>query len=69
MISLAAGDDAARGIQLFAEYDPQPPFDSGSPAKAPPHIVQATRERVRGIVEQRRAALQARMARAAGQAA
>ena len=30
-----AGDDVARGIQLSIEYDPQPPFDSGSVAKAP----------------------------------
>jgi transcriptional regulator GlxA family with amidase domain len=33
-----AGDDAARAIQLAIEYDPEPPFDSGSPAKAAPHI-------------------------------
>jgi transcriptional regulator GlxA family with amidase domain len=29
-----AGDDIARAIQLGIEYDPQPPFDSGSVAKA-----------------------------------
>jgi putative intracellular protease/amidase len=29
-----AGDEAARAIQLGIEYDPQPPFDSGSLAKA-----------------------------------
>ena len=34
-----AGDDIARAIQLFIEYDPQPPFDSGSKAKAGPEIV------------------------------
>ena len=34
------GDDFARAIQLAIEYDPQPPFDSGSPAKAPEHIVE-----------------------------
>jgi transcriptional regulator GlxA family with amidase domain len=31
-----AGDDVARAIQLGIEYDPQPPFDSGSLARAPP---------------------------------
>ena len=30
-----AGDDVAQAIQLGIEYDPQPPFDAGSPAKAP----------------------------------
>jgi putative intracellular protease/amidase len=29
-----AGDDVAKAIQLGIEYDPQPPFDSGSKAKA-----------------------------------
>jgi transcriptional regulator GlxA family with amidase domain len=30
-----AGDEVAQAIQLGIEYDPQPPFDAGSPAKAP----------------------------------
>lgn len=30
-----AGEDVARTIQLGIEYDPQPPFDAGSPDKAP----------------------------------
>jgi putative intracellular protease/amidase len=38
-----AGDDVAQGIQLGIEYDPQPPFDAGSPLKAPPHVVEAVR--------------------------
>ncbi len=29
-----AGEEAARVIQLGLEYDPQPPFDSGTPEKA-----------------------------------
>lgn len=29
-----AGEEAAKLIQLGCEYDPQPPFDCGSPAKA-----------------------------------
>ncbi|HSV53479.1 MAG TPA: DJ-1/PfpI family protein [Burkholderiaceae bacterium] len=60
-IALACDDDTAKSIQLFAEYDPQPPFDCGSPAKAPPHIVQAMRARVDGVVKERREALMARM--------
>jgi putative intracellular protease/amidase len=38
-----AGDDVAQAIQLGIEYDPQPPYDSGSPDKAPPHVVQIVR--------------------------
>jgi putative intracellular protease/amidase len=34
-----AGDDIAQAIQLGIEYDPQPPFDAGSPKKAPRHVV------------------------------
>ena len=42
-----AGDDAARSIQLIIEYDPQPPYDAGSPAKAGPELV----EGLRGLLE------------------
>ena len=31
-----AGTDVARAVQHGMEYDPQPPFDSGSLAKASP---------------------------------
>jgi transcriptional regulator GlxA family with amidase domain len=34
-----AGDDVAMAIQLGIEYDPQPPFDAGSPHKAPAHVL------------------------------
>ncbi|HEY7295509.1 MAG TPA: DJ-1/PfpI family protein [Dehalococcoidia bacterium] len=40
-----AGDDVAQSIQLAIEYDPQPPFDAGSPEKAPTAIVEAARRR------------------------
>jgi putative intracellular protease/amidase len=33
-----AGDEIAQAIQLGIEYDPQPPFDSGSVAKAPASV-------------------------------
>jgi cyclohexyl-isocyanide hydratase len=38
-----AGEDAAKAIQLGIEYDPQPPFDAGSPEKAGPEIAQRVR--------------------------
>ena len=40
-----AGDDMARAIQLGIEYDPEPPFDSGSTSKAAPEIVEMARKR------------------------
>jgi len=38
-----AGDDVAQAIQLGIEYDPEPPFHSGSVSKAPPEIVELVR--------------------------
>jgi transcriptional regulator GlxA family with amidase domain len=34
-----AGDEEAKRIQLAIEYDPHPPYESGSPATASPEIV------------------------------
>ena len=45
LVQRVAGDEVAQAIQLSIEYDPQPPFDAGSPAKAPEPIVQLVRER------------------------
>ena len=33
----------AQAVQLGIEYDPDPPFDSGSPEKAPAEIVELVR--------------------------
>jgi len=44
------GDKVAQAIQLGIEYDPQPPHDAGSPAKAPAVIVEAMRARSRFIL-------------------
>ena len=38
-----AGPDVAQAIQLGIEYDPQPPFDAGSPEKAPSELVDLIR--------------------------
>jgi transcriptional regulator GlxA family with amidase domain len=42
-----AGRRAAEAIQLGIEYDPQPPFDAGAPAKAPVEVVELLRSRSR----------------------
>jgi putative intracellular protease/amidase len=38
-----AGDRSAQALQLLLEHDPQPPFDAGSPDKAPADVVEAMR--------------------------
>ncbi|MDA2806756.1 DJ-1/PfpI family protein [Nocardiopsis suaedae] len=38
------GEEFAQALQLAVEYDPQPPYDAGSPAKAPEHLVRILRE-------------------------
>lgn len=40
LVASAVGEDLARTLQLGIEYDPQPPFDSGSPARAPRSAVE-----------------------------
>jgi putative intracellular protease/amidase len=44
LMAQIAGDEFAKTIQLMIEYDPQPPFDAGSPTKAPAEIVAQLRE-------------------------
>jgi cyclohexyl-isocyanide hydratase len=40
LLAKMRGDEAAKLSQLAMEYDPQPPFDSGSPKKAGPALTQ-----------------------------
>ncbi len=47
LAATVAGETVAQAIQLGIEYDPQPPFDAGSPAKAPRAIVEAVRSHSR----------------------
>ena len=43
-----AGDEVAQAIQLGIEYDPDPPFDAGSPAKASAEVIELVRGAERG---------------------
>jgi transcriptional regulator GlxA family with amidase domain len=43
LVARMKGPELAQAIQLGIEYDPEPPFDSGSTAKAPPEIVDMVR--------------------------
>ncbi len=52
-----AGPDHARAVQLALEYDPAPPFDAGSPAKAGPALVEVYTARANRLAPTRRADL------------
>ncbi|MFE9931112.1 DJ-1/PfpI family protein [Streptomyces sp. NPDC005533] len=39
LLGRIAGDEVAQTVQLMTEYDPQPPYDAGSPEKAPAGLV------------------------------
>ena len=43
LLGLSHGPAVAQAVQLALEYDPQPPFDAGSPAKAPADIGELVR--------------------------
>ena len=43
LVGREAGPKVAEAVQLGIEYDPDPPFDAGSPEKAPPAVVEAVR--------------------------
>jgi transcriptional regulator GlxA family with amidase domain len=43
LVARIAGEELAQAIQLGMEYDPQPPFQAGSPEQAPAAIVEAVR--------------------------
>jgi transcriptional regulator GlxA family with amidase domain len=40
LVGQEVGPEVAQAVQLGIEYDPQPPFDAGSPDKAPEAIVE-----------------------------
>ncbi|WP_422927221.1 DJ-1/PfpI family protein [Singulisphaera sp. PoT] len=50
LIAEICGEDVAQRVQLTAEYAPAPPFNSGTPEEAPPHILAAVNDRLAGMV-------------------
>lgn len=44
LVGILAGDQVAQAIQLGIEYDPEPPYQAGSVAKAPPELVAFVRD-------------------------
>lgn len=43
LVGREVGPEVAQAVQLGIEYDPDPPFDAGSPEKAPAEIVELVR--------------------------
>lgn len=56
LIAEIAGDGVAQAVQLGVEYDPQPPFDSGSPDKALAKVLARVKAIYEDGMEERRAA-------------
>jgi cyclohexyl-isocyanide hydratase len=55
LAAILEGEAVAREIQLQIEYDPDPPFDSGSPKTAAPETLAALKSRLAKLNEERRA--------------
>lgn len=53
LVAQLRGDAAAQTIQLSMVYAPEPPFNAGTPASAPPEIYAAMRDSVSAITAQR----------------
>jgi len=50
--ALLRNENYAKAVQLYLEYDPAPPFDSGSPEKAPAEVKRFLDEMFTGLREQ-----------------
>jgi cyclohexyl-isocyanide hydratase len=58
LVSLLRGQEAAEAIQLQIEYDPQPPFNCGSPSTAPKALVQRLTEASKATLSVRQATIE-----------
>jgi len=56
--SLLSSRKAAEKIQLYMEYNPEPPFQSGSPKTAPADVLAEFRSYVRPMLETRKVAVE-----------
>lgn len=58
LASLVAGPEVAQQIQLYMEYDPKPPFNSGYPSKAPKSVLDTVTNNAKSITDKREIACQ-----------
>ena len=52
LVSLEQGEEMAQTIQLLIEYDPQPPFNTGSQAKATPAMIEKAKKILSAVYSQ-----------------
>jgi cyclohexyl-isocyanide hydratase len=63
LVSIMVDRPTAEAIQLRLEYNPAPPFNSGSPDTAPPEILARIKERIAPFAQRRGEAVQRAAAR------
>lgn len=63
LVSIMVDRPTAEAIQLRLEYNPAPPFNSGSPDTAPPEILARMKERIAPFAQRRGEAVQRAAAR------
>ncbi len=51
IVSMLRSEDYAKAVQLYLEYNPEPPFDSGTPEKAPAIVNQFLDDMFAGMKE------------------
>lgn len=51
IVSLLRNEDYAKAVQLYLEYNPEPPFDAGTPEKAPKVVTQFLNDMFSALVE------------------
>jgi cyclohexyl-isocyanide hydratase len=51
--AMLRGEEAAKAIQLYMQYAPEPPFNAGSPETAPPEIVESVRASAQDLIARR----------------
>ena len=49
LVATEYGEEVAKSVQLLIEYDPHPPLDSGSTAKASPATIDRARQLLRNM--------------------
>jgi cyclohexyl-isocyanide hydratase len=65
LVSIMVDQKTAEAIQLRLEYNPAPPFNSGSPDTATPEVLALTKERIAPFQQRRRDAIARAAARLA----
>jgi cyclohexyl-isocyanide hydratase len=53
LTSIIGGEDMAKTVQLMLEYQPMPPFNSGSPSSAEHHILEKAKQLSQPMFDER----------------